>query len=189
LESEKSSLNRASGMQQRIDNQESTIHGLREKRELELERFQEDIQSRAELEIGLKQKLSELETQLQGQAATIESLTKQALSEVKQQLESQNAQLLQQSDDLSSTLEQERNQWQSKLATKSEELSRVAIMRDETEAEVALTKQALFEVKQQLESQSTQLQQQSDDMSLTLEQERNGKVSWLRNQKSSRGLQ
>jgi len=77
LESEKSSLNRASGMQQRIDNQEATIHGLREKRELELQRFQEDIQSRAELEIGLKQKQIALETQLQRQTAQMESQSTQ----------------------------------------------------------------------------------------------------------------
>ncbi len=136
LEAEKSSLNRASGMQKRIDNQEATIHKLREKRELELQRFQEEIQKRAEAEIALKQKQTSLETQLKRQTA---------------QLESQTSQLQQQTGDLSSTLEKERSQWQSKLAAKAQEISQISVNRDELESELAMTKNSLSKSQQQLE--------------------------------------
>ena len=149
LESEKSTLNRASGMQQRIDNQEATVHRLREKRESELQRFQEQLQERNEVEIALKQKQTALEAQLQRQTA---------------QLESQNSQLQQQTGDLSSTLEQERSNWHSKFTSKSQELSRLSVERDELNDELSSTKRSLAKTQQQLTNAKNEVDQLTDQV-------------------------
>ena len=149
LDSEKSALNRASGMQQRIDNQEATVHRLREKREAELQRFQEEIQERSEVEIGLKQKQSALESQLQRQTA---------------QLESQNTSLQQQTGDLSSALEKERSQWQSKFSSKSHELSKLTAERDELNEELSSTKRSLAQTKHHLTEAKKDVEQLTEQV-------------------------
>ena len=149
LDSEKSALNRASGMQQRIDNQEATVHRLREKREAELQRFQEEIQERSEVEIGLKQKQTALESQLQRQTA---------------QLESQNTSLQQQTGDLSSALEKERSQWQSKFSSKSHELSKLTAERDELNEELSSTKRSLAQTKHHLTEAKKDVEQLTEQV-------------------------
>lgn len=181
LESEKSSLNRASGMQQRIDNQEATVHRLREKRESELQRFQEEMQVRSEIEIGLKQHQATLEAQLKRQTAQMESQNSQLqqqtgdLSSTLEQertqwhnkFSSKSQELLQLSverDELNSTLEQERSQWQSKFSSKSQELSQLSIERDELNEELSSTKRSAAQTQQHLAEAKNEVEQLTEQV-------------------------
>ena len=67
LKSEKNTVALATGLQHRIDNQESTIHGLREKQKDALERLQQELQLRAKLESTIEAQKHELQSSISEQ--------------------------------------------------------------------------------------------------------------------------
>lgn len=88
-----STLTKSSGLQARIENQEATIHGLRDSRsELAIAVKQKDLNC-AQLESRLAQRSVELESQLKSQAETLTQQSHQQVSTQRRQREALEAQL------------------------------------------------------------------------------------------------
>lgn len=77
LKSEQSASSLASGLQTRLTNQESTIHGLREKHKDSLEAAKQELQLRSELETKFSGEAESRQKQIAEQIAEIADLKKQ----------------------------------------------------------------------------------------------------------------
>ncbi|MFK7768757.1 MAG: hypothetical protein AB8B55_16165 [Mariniblastus sp.] len=121
LEAEKSSLSVAAGLQQRIDNQETTIHGLRAKQQDSMNNLNLELQRRAELEADFESKSATLETRL---------------AELQQELENQTG-------SLSNDLAQQRSELQNEISEKSATIAELTKVRDGLNQELTTTKNRL----------------------------------------------
>ncbi len=125
MESEKSSLARSLGLQKRIENQEATIHGLRQKRDDALENLKLEIQSRSELEQDFEQKLTSLESRLN----------------------TQTEELQRHSGELTARFEKERSEFKNRIAMQSDKIAQLTGNRDELASGLDAAQQELDQSK------------------------------------------
>jgi predicted flap endonuclease-1-like 5' DNA nuclease len=130
LQSEKNSVSLAAGLQHRIDNQETTIHGLREKQKDALEGLQRELQLRTKLESTIEAQRQELESRINEQQKQLHARSHELASQFEQKQASFQAQLNsynQTIEKLASerdSLRDELNQTQDNLAETSTEIDR-----------------------------------------------------------------
>lgn len=114
LAAEKSTASISNGLQSRIDNQESTIHMLRQNQDDALENLKHELNSRAEMESKLDSRVKELRDQFAEQRADYEK----QIESFREQIEKQSSQYASHSKDLreqlslrKTELEQEKLRW------------------------------------------------------------------------------
>ncbi len=128
LQSEKNTASLAAGLQHRIDNQESTIHGLREKQKDVLEGLQREMQLRSNLESTIEVQRQELESRI---------------DEQKQQLKVRSRELV-------SQLEQKQVGYQSQLNAFNQSIEKLTTERDSLSDELQQTQNNLTESKAEI---------------------------------------
>lgn len=131
LEAEKTALNRESGMQQRIDNQEATIHSLRSKRDEALGNLKVELEKRNSIEAQLEEKIAALELRLNEETVEMQNQASSFESQAKE---------------LADRLEMERSDWKARSLAFGKDLADMANNRDQ----VAQERSELFEKVQRL---------------------------------------
>jgi predicted flap endonuclease-1-like 5' DNA nuclease len=147
LGAEKALATTANGLRSRIDNQESTIHGLREKQKDALEQLKSELQRRTELEAALDQQRSDMELKSEEQ----KSIMKLA------------------SVELQSNFDVEKNSLQNQLAGHVQDVELLKNQREDLK--VALEKQR-HEMEQKIREQNEQLSTQNNEMQTFFEDEK-----------------
>ena len=138
LDGKQSIAAQAKGLQQRIENQELTIHRLREKHEQTIEHAKAELERRVKLEAAL-------ETQ------------KYQLDEFEQKYTEQTSALEQRQGNLTNELEQTRSRMADQIANQTEALKKLVGERDEVKVELEM-----------LRREHTDLGQQNQTKSLTI---------------------
>jgi len=129
LQAEKTSVTMTSGLQQRIDNQESTIHGLREKYKEALESAKRELNVRAELESAFERQ----RTQLQQQKSQLENQS----FELNNRLTEQTKQIAIRTQELDSKFNLKMTALQVQLSNQTQTISDLQRARDQLTAELA----------------------------------------------------
>ena len=114
ITAEKTAANVASGLQNRIDNQESTIHLLRQSQSDALENLKHELNARTEMESKLDARVKELRDQFAAQRTDYEKqidVLREQIEAQTQQSESHSRDLREQLSLRASELEQEKSRW------------------------------------------------------------------------------
>jgi predicted flap endonuclease-1-like 5' DNA nuclease len=171
LNAEKTSITMASGWQQRIDNQESTIHGLREKHKDALESAKLELGNRTELESAFEKHSFELKSRLTEQTKHLAIHTKELDSKFSLKttaLEKQLANQTQTISELQRTRDQltaELSDAQTKRKSASDHLARLQAESDQLQKESAVAAQqtaALQQTSQRVTELETALAQHQE---------------------------
>lgn len=148
LQAEKKAMALSNGLQNRIDNQEGTIHRLRAKHDDAMENLKLELTRRSELETSFDQKSVELENRLQAQLAKT--------VELENCLQEQTVVLEQRTSNLSAKFANEQSELQDRISMQSEVIEQLTSNREQLVTELAESAESLAQSNAELDSAKLQ---------------------------------